>query len=73
MFTYSVSPKSLLIAFVAVFVTEAEDLEEAMGIVNRHHHPITVDITVMDTTMDITTVMDTTVESVSAWKRSVDG
>lgn len=54
-------------------ITEAEDLEEAMGIVNRHHHLITVDITVMDTTMDMATVMDTTVESVSAWKRSVDG
>jgi hypothetical protein len=58
-------------------ITEAEDLEEAMaedmGIVNRRHHPITVDITVMDTTMDMATVMDTTVESESGWKRSVDG
>jgi hypothetical protein len=44
-----------------------------MGIVNRRHHPITVDMTVMDTTMDMATVMDTTVESESGWKRSVDG
>jgi hypothetical protein len=56
---------------LTTLITVGEVMEGAMGIVRHHHLLITVDTTVMDTTMGM--AGGTIIESASALRRSVNG